>query len=70
LPVPALFELLALKVVSGQAAMMPTWSSLGDIGRIPDLRRMASKRLGTTEARERLKGLAQRARAELGRRRR
>jgi hypothetical protein len=72
LPVPALFELLALKVMSGRARDDADVVELlkRHRTRMPELRRMASKRLATPEARERLKSLAQRAREELARRRR
>ena len=72
LPVPALFELIALKVMSGRARDDADVVELlkRHRSRIPDLRRMASKRLATTQARERLRSLVQRARQELAPRRR
>ncbi len=71
LPVPALFELIALKVMSGRARDDADVVELlkRQRSRIPDLRRKASKRLRTAQARDRLRSLVQRARAELARRR-
>lgn len=72
LPVPALSELIALKVMSGRARDDADVVELlkRHRSRIPELLRKAGKRLRTAEARERLRELVQRARAELARRRR
>jgi hypothetical protein len=71
LPVPSLSELIALKVMSGRARDDADVVELlkRHRARIPALRRKASKRLRTPEARERLRQLVARARAELRRRR-
>lgn len=72
LPVPTLAELIALKVMSGRARDDADVVELlkRHRSRIPDLRRKAIKRLRTGQARERLRGLVQRAGEELARRRR
>jgi hypothetical protein len=72
LPVVSLSELIALKVMSGRARDDADVVELlkRHRSRIAALRRMASKRLRTGEARGRLGQLVTRARAELARRRR
>ena len=72
LPVPALSELIALKVMSGRARDDADVVELlkRHRPRIADVRRKAAKRLRTAEARERLGALVLRARDELARRRR
>jgi hypothetical protein len=72
LPVASLSELIALKVMSGRARDDADVVELlkRHRSRIAPLRRKASKRLRTAEARGRLGQLVTRARAELTRRRR
>jgi hypothetical protein len=72
LPVPALPDLLALKVMSGPARDDADVVELlkRHHTQIPSLRRRASERLRTAEARRRLDGLVRRAREEMARRRR
>ena len=69
LPVPALSELIALKVMSGRARDDADVVELlkRHRGRMPVLRSAAAKRLQTKEARERLAALASRAKAEAAR---
>jgi hypothetical protein len=71
LPVPALSELIALKVMSGRARDDADVVELlkRHRSRIAALRREASARLRTEEARRRLIELARRAKQELARRR-
>lgn len=71
LPVPALGELLALKVMSGRARDDADVVELlkRHRTRMATLRAAASRRLRTPEARKRLSGLVARAKAESARRR-
>jgi hypothetical protein len=71
LPVPALSELIALKVMSGRARDDADVVELlkRHRSRMVALRKAASKRLRTAPARERLKALVRRAREEAARRR-
>ncbi len=71
MPVPTLSELIALKVMSGRARDDADVVELlkRHRSRIPALRRGASRRLRTGEARGRLADLVQRAKRELARRR-
>ncbi len=71
LPVPALSDLLALKVMSGRARDDADVVELlkRHRSRIASLRRAAAQRLRTVEARGRLKSLVARAMAEASRRR-
>jgi len=71
LPVPALSELLALKVMSGRARDDADVVELLKRHRLrmASLRTAAARRLRTDEARERLRALVARARAEAARRR-
>jgi len=72
LPVPALSELIALKVMSGRARDDADVVELlkRHPSRVPSLRRAASGRLRTEEARRRLDHLIARAKEERERRRR
>ncbi len=71
LPVPALSELIALKVMSGRARDDADVVELlkRHLARTVALRRAASKRFRTKDARERLAALVARAREEAARRR-
>jgi hypothetical protein len=71
LPVPALGELLALKVMSGRARDDADVVELlkRHRTRMATLRTAASRRLRTSEARRRLRGLVARAKTESARRR-
>ncbi len=71
LPVPALSELIALKVMSGRARDDADVVELlkRHRARMAALRTAASRRLRTTEARARLKALVARAKEEAARRR-